>query len=108
MRIDLMHKLLDTSGFLYEEFFNEFDDSKDMGREFFKFMKSKFMTDVTQKIRVSDFIKDKILTLDAESFDKKYNTHLVNIKKSKQQLNFCVAVCTQMLKYSSKNDIIDW
>lgn len=51
---------------------DEFSDSKDLGREFFKFMKTKFLDDVTKKVKVSDFIKDKVLELDAPAFDKKY------------------------------------
>lgn len=108
MRIELMHKLLDLSSFIYEELNDEFDDSKDLGREFFKYLKSKLFDDITQKIKVSDFIYNKILELDAKEFDKKYECNLTSCKKSKNQMMFVTSIVTQMFKYSSKNEIIDW
>ena len=103
-----MHKLLDLSGFIYEELNDEFDDSKDLGREFFKYLKSKFFDDITQKIKVSDFIYSKILSLDSKAFDEKYCCNLTACKKSKNQMQFVTSIVTQMLKYSSKIEIIDW
>lgn len=103
-----MHKLLDLSGYIYEELTDEFNDSKDLGREFFKYMKSKLFDDMTKKVKVSDFIYEKILELDANEFDKKYNSNLKACKKTKSQMTFVVAIVTQMLKHSSKNEIIDW
>ena len=50
-----MHKLLNLSSYIYEELNDKFDDSKDLGRQFFKCLKSKFFDDVTQKIKMSDF-----------------------------------------------------
>jgi len=38
---------------------------------------------VTKKIKVSDFVYDKILSLDASMFDTKYSCSLTNVKKSK-------------------------
>ena len=108
MRIELMHKLLDLSGFIYEELNDEFNDSKDLGRAFFKYLKSKFFDDVTQKIKVSDFIYDKILEIDTKLFDKKYHCNLAACKKSKEQMLFVTSIVTQLFKHSSKNDIIDW
>lgn len=108
MRIELMHKLLDLSSFIYEELNDEFGDSKDLGREFFKYLKSKLFDDITQKIKVSDFIYNKILELDAKEFDKKYECNLTSCKKSKNQMMFVTSIVTQMFKYSSKNEIIDW
>lgn len=108
MRIDLMHKLLDLASYIFEELNDEFDDSKDLGREFFKYLKSKFFDDITQKIKVSDFIYDKILELDTKAFDAKYHCNLAACKKSKNQMMFVTSIVTQMLKYSNKNEIIDW
>lgn len=108
MTLKLMHTLLDVSGFIYEEITDTFGDEKDLGREFWKYMRSKFLDDLTKKIKVSDFIREKILEIDAEAFDAKYGTTLVNIKKSRTQFEFITSVVTQMLKYSSNNDIIDW
>ena len=103
-----MHKLLDLAGFIYEELNDSFDDSKDLGRQFFKYLKSKFFDDVTQKIKVSDFIYDKILEINTEEFDNKYQCNLSACKKSRNQMQFVTSVVTQMFKYSSKNEIIDW
>lgn len=103
-----MHKLLDLSSYIYEELNDKFDDSKDLGRQFFKYLKSKFFDDVTQKIKVSDFIYEKILDLDTDTFDKKYQCNLSACKKSRNQMQFVTSVVTQMFKYSSKNEIIDW
>ena len=103
-----MHKLLDLSSYIYEELNDKFDDSKDLGRQFFKYLKSKFFDDVTQKIKVSDFIYDKILEINTEEFDKKYQCNLSACKKSRNQMQFVTSVVTQMFKYSSKNEIIDW
>lgn len=103
-----MHKLLDLASYIYEELNGEFDDSKDLGRQFFKYLKSKLFDDVTQKIKVSDFIYEKILELKTDEFDKKYDCNLSACKKSRNQMQFVTSVVTQMLKYSSKNEIIDW
>lgn len=103
-----MHKLLNLAGFIYEELTDEFNDSKDLGRAFFKYLKSKFFDDVTQKIKVSDFIYEKILEINAKEFDKKYDCNLTACKKSKDQMAFVTAIVTQMLKHSNKNEIIDW
>ena len=108
MTIKLMHQLLDISGFIFEEITDQFNDEKDLGREFWKYMKSKFADDVTKKIKVSDFIYDKILDINAQEFDAKYSTQLVNVKKSKSEMSFVTSIVTQMLKHSSNNDIIDW
>lgn len=103
-----MHKLLDLASYIYEELNDEFDDSKDLGREFFKYLKSKFFDDITQKIKVSDFIYDKILGIDTKAFDTKYHCNLSACKKSKNQMMFVTSIVTQMFKYSNKNEIIDW
>ena len=76
MQIQLMHKLLDLASYIFEELNDEFDNSKDLGREFFKYLKSKFFDDITQKIKVSDFIYDKILDINAKEFDAKYHCNL--------------------------------
>lgn len=103
-----MHKLLDLSEYIYEELSDKFDDSKDLGREFFKYLKNKFFDDITHKIKVSDFIYDKILNLDTAEFDQKYMCNLTACKKSKDQMMFVTSIVTQMFKYSNQNDIIDW
>lgn len=103
-----MHRLLDLAGFIFEELNDEFDDSKDLGREFFRYLKSKLFDDITQKVKVSDFIYEKILELDTKAFDNKYGCNLAACKKSRNQMQFVTSVVTQLLKYSNKNEIIDW
>ena len=103
-----MHKLLDLSGFIYEELNDKLNDPKDLGRQFFKYLKSKFFDDVTQKIKVSDFIYEKILEIDTKKFDKKYDCNLAACKKSRNQMQFVTSVVTQMFKYSGNTEIIDW
>jgi len=94
MRIDLMHKLLNIAGYVYEELTDKFVDDKDLGREFWKYLKSKMLDDMTKKVKVSDFVYLQILELDSEQFDKKYDMKLSNVKKSKEQLEFVTQVVT--------------
>lgn len=109
MRPKLMHKILNVAGYVYSELSeDDFACRKDLGREFFKFMKSKFISDSFRKVKVSDFIRHKIMQLDAAKFDEKYRTSLATVKKSKDQLEFLTTVVTQMFRYSSKNDVLDW
>lgn len=102
-----MHKLLNIAGYVYEELTDKFVDDKDLGREFWKYLKSKMLDDMTKKVKVSDFVYLQILELDSEQFDKKYDMKLSNVKKSKEQLEFVTQVVTQMLKCSD-NQMIDW
>lgn len=95
-----MHKLLNVAAYVYEELTDKFVDDKDLGREFWKYLKSKMLDDMTKKIKVSDFVYLQILELDADAFDKKYDMKLTNVKKSKEQLEFVTQVVTQMLKCS--------
>lgn len=109
MRPKLMHKILNVAGCVYSELSeDDFACRKDLGREFFKFMKSKFLADSSKKVKVSDFIRHKIMQLDAGEFDRKYMSGLKTVKKSKDQLEFLTTVVTQMFRYSSKNDVLDW
>lgn len=89
-----MHKLLNIAGYVYEELTDKFVDDKDLGREFWKYLKSKMLDDMTKKVKVSDFVYLQILELDSEQFDKKYDMKLSNVKKSKEQLEFVTQVVT--------------
>ena len=89
-----MHKLLNIAGYVYEELTDKFIDDKDLGREFWKYLKSKMLDDMTKKVKVSDFVYLQILELDSEQFDKKYDMKLSNVKKSKEQLEFVTQVVT--------------
>lgn len=83
-----MHKLLNVAGYVYEELTDKFVDDKDLGREFWKYLKSKMLDDMTKKVKVSDFVYLQILELDSDAFDKKYDVKLSNVKKSKEQIEF--------------------
>ena len=89
-----MHKLLNIAGYVYEELTDKFVDDKDLGREFWKYLKTKMLDDMTKKVKVSDFVYLQILELDSEQFDKKYDMKLSNVKKSKEQLEFVTQVVT--------------
>ena len=94
-----MHKLLDVSSFIFEEMTDDFSD-KQIGNEFWKFTKTKFLDDNTKKIKVSDFVYDYILHLDPDFYKSKYDISLANIKKSKQQMKFVSEIVTKLIKYS--------
>lgn len=54
---------------------------------------------------MNEFIKK----LSEEEFETKYKVKLGNVKKSRQQLDFCCTCVTMMLHYSSYGSkIIDW
>ena len=78
-------------------------------KEWRKYLRSKFLDDMNQKVRVSDFVREFIRNLPEQEFDDKYKVKLENIKKTKQQLDFCCTCVTTMLHYSSYGSkIIDW
>ena len=94
MRIELMHKLLNVASYVYEELTDMYSDEKDLGRDFWKHMKSKMLDDMTKKVKVSDFVYSKILDLDSAAFDKKWDCKLTIVKKSKAQMEFVTQVVT--------------
>lgn len=108
MRVELLRKLTDVSSYIFEEMTDKMSEV-DMAREFWKYLRSKFLDDMNQKVKVSDFVREFIKTLSEEDFDLKYKTKLGNIKKSRPQLDFCCSCVTIMLHYSSYGSkIIDW
>lgn len=108
MRVELLKKLTDVSSYIFEEMTDKMSEI-DMAREFWRYLRSKFLDDMNQKVRVSDFVGNFIRNLPETEFDAKYKTKLGNIKKSKQQLEFCCTCVTTMLHYSSYGSkIIDW
>ena len=56
----------------------------DMAREFWKYLRSRFLDDMNQKVRVSDFVNEFIKKLSEEKFEAKYKVKLGNVKKSRQ------------------------
>ena len=108
MRVELLKKLTDISSYIFEEMTDKMSEI-DMAREFWKYLRSKFLDDMNQKVRVSDFVREFIRNLPEQEFDDKYKVKLENIKKTKQQLDFCCTCVTTMLHYSSYGSkIIDW
>jgi len=108
MRVELLRKLTDVSSYIFEEMTDRMSEI-DMAREFWKYLRSRFLDDMRQKVRVSDFVNEFIKNLSEDDFETKYKVKLRNVKKSRQQLDFCCACVTTMLHYSSYGSkIIDW
>lgn len=108
MKIELLRRLTDVSSYIFEEMADRMSEI-DMAREFWKYLRSRFLDDMNQKVRVSDFVREFIRGLPEKEFDEKYKVRLGNVKKSKQQLDFCCVCVTTMLHYSSYGaKIIDW
>lgn len=108
MRVELLRKLIDISSFIFEEMTDKMSEI-DMARDFWKYLRSRFMDDMNQKVKVSDYVDRFIKRLPEDEFDAKYKVKLGNVKKSRQQLDFCCACVTTLLHYSSYGSkIIDW
>lgn len=108
MKVELLRKLTDASSYVFEEMADRMSET-DMAREFWKYLRSRLLDDMSQKVRVSDFVCEFIRKLPEKDFEAKYKVRLSNIKKSKQQLEFCCSCVTTMLHYSSYGSkIVDW
>lgn len=94
-----MHKLLDVSDFIFQEWTDTMQ-GKDIGNDYWAFIRSKFLDDSVRKIKVVDFVYDHILHLDDDFYKKKYDVNLSAIKKSKQQLLFVSEIVSKMIKFS--------
>lgn len=73
---------------------------KDVGNDFWRYSKSKFLDDNTRKIKVADFVYDHILHLDNDFYRQKYDINLEAIKKSKQQIQFVSEIVSKLIKFS--------
>lgn len=108
MRIELLKKLTDVSSYIFEEMTDRMTEI-DMAREFWKYLRSRLLDDMNQKVRVSDFVNEFVKSLDEKDFDEKYKVKLGNVKKSRQQLDFVCSCVTMLFHYSSYGSkIIDW
>ena len=94
-----MHKLLNASDFIFQEWTDTML-GKDIGNDFWKFCRSKFLDDNVTKIKVIDFVYDHILHLDNDFYKQKYDLNLRAIKKSKQQMLFVSEIVSKMIKHS--------
>lgn len=108
MTADLMQKIIRTASFVYEELTDGYSET-DLGREFWKYLRSKVMDDSTKKVKVSGFVLEKVRSFDAKAFNRKYGCRLDTVKKSKEQLEFmctCVSMLLHHSPYGAK--LIDW
>lgn len=99
MKVKLMHQLIEASDMIFQSWTNEVA-GKDIGNDFWTFVRSQMLTDGVKKIKVFDFVYDHILHLDSEAFQKKFGVSLENIKKSKDQLTFVSEIVSKMIKHS--------
>lgn len=102
-----MHRLLTVSSYLYHEMTDEMTNH-DIGCDFWRYLKNRLLDDVAKKIKVSDYVHSYVMKLDAKTFDEKYKCSLVNVKKSKVQLQFVVSNLTLMIKNTVSDSIISW
>lgn len=108
MTIKLLHHLLDVSSYVYEELTDTMGDY-DITKNFWKYLKSKFLDDNTKKIKVSDYIREELFRIDVKKFNARYSCKLQNIKKSKQQVAFICSCVALMFQHSAVGDnIIEW
>ena len=99
MTVKLMHNLITTTDYIFQEMTDTMSD-KDIGNDFWRFVKSKFLDDNQKKIKVFDYCYNVILNLDVEFYQKKYGVNIDNIKKTKEQITFCSEILSKMLKHS--------
>ena len=99
MTVKLMHNLITTTDYIFQEMTDTMSD-KDIGNDFWRFVKSKFLDDNQKKIKVFDYCYNVILNLDVEFYKKKYGVNIDNIKKTKEQITFCSEILSKMLKHS--------
>ena len=103
-----MRRLTTTSSYLFEEITQQ-KTELDLAREFWQYLRSRLLDDMAQKVRVSEFVEEKIRGLDPGEFEKKYGQSLSNVLKSRAQLDFACCCVTTMLRFSSYGSkIIDW
>lgn len=108
MRIELLQRLTAASSYIFEELTRE-KTELDVAKEFWAYLRSRLLDDMTQKVRVSEFVEEKIRGLDPAPFEEKYGHSLSNVLKSRAQLDFVCCCVTTLLRFSSYGSkIIDW
>lgn len=108
MRIELLQRLTTVSSYVFEEMTDDKTETE-LAREFWKYLRSRLLDDMTRKIRVSEFVTEYVRRIPEKKFEKKYGVKLRNVKKSRAELEFvsgCVAMLLHYSSYGSK--IIDW
>lgn len=108
MRLELMNKLNSLATYVFEELTSR-DSGIDLARDFWKYLRSRLLDDMNQKVRVSEYVYDYILKIDTDDFDRKYDVKLENVKKSRQQMDFVCSAVSILLHYSDFGKmLIDW
>lgn len=108
MRIELLQKLTVISSYVFEEMTDDKTETE-LARDFWKYLRTKILDDMTRKIRVSEFVEDYIRRIPAAEFDLKYGVKIENVLKSRAQLDFVAQCVSMLLHYSSYGSkIIDW
>ena len=108
MRIELLRRLTTVSSYLFEEITDQ-KTELDLAREFWAYLRSRLLDDMAQKVRVSEFVEEKLRGLDRAAFEAKYGHSLANVLKSRAQLDFVCSCVTTLLRFSSYGSkIIDW
>ena len=108
MRIELLQKLTAVSSYVFEEMTDDKTETE-LARDFWKYLRTKILDDMTRKIRVSEFVEDYIRRIPAAEFDLKYGVKIENVLKSRAQLDFVAQCVSMLLHYSSYGSkIIDW
>lgn len=108
MRIELLQRLTTVSSYVFEEMTDDKTETE-LARDFWKYLRSRILDDMTRKIRVSEFVTDYVRSLSEKKFERKYGVKLANVKKSRLQLEFVAGCVSMLLHYSSYGSkIIDW
>lgn len=108
MTVRLLHKLTDVSSCLFEELTDGYSEV-DLARDFWKYLKSRILDDSTKKVRVSEYVRERIMRLDEKAMKRKFGLKLSTVKKSSAQLDYVSSCVSTMLHHSSYGQkIIDW
>lgn len=83
MRLELMNKLNSLATYVFEEMTSN-DGGMDLARDFWKYLRSRLLDDMNQKVRISEYVYQYILNIDEKTFNTKYSVKLSNVKKSRQ------------------------
>lgn len=108
MRLELMNKLNLIATYVFEEI-TDIANEKDISKDFWKYLRSRLLNDMNQKVKISEYIYYIISKINVKEFNKKYSVKLDNVKKSKQQLDFLCSAVSILLHYSDYgNKMIEW
>ena len=107
MRLKLMNHLNLIASYVFEEITDA--AAEDVARDFWKYLRSRLIDDTSQKVKVSEYVKERILRIDSAAFGAKYGVSLANVKKSKMQTDFVCSAVAILLHYSDVGrTMIDW